>query len=188
MSDLKVLVIVGSTRPSNVGQYVGEWYMSKVKDVEGMDFDLVQVGDLDLPFMDEPNFPQQQQYVHEHTKKWSEKVAGYDAYVWVVGEYNHGVQAPLKNALDYLFHEWVKKPVAFVGYGNAGGSRAVEHMRQTAGELDMHDVRLGIHIREPWSFYKDGKYNEDLVTNKVEDQVEQLRWWATTLKEAREKS
>jgi NAD(P)H-dependent FMN reductase len=38
--------------------------------------------------------------------------------------------ALLKNALDHAFPEFNRKPVAFVGYGNVGGARAIEQFRE----------------------------------------------------------
>ena len=52
-----------------------------------------------------------------HTKAWSARVDAADAFVFVTPEYNYGVPAALKNAIDYLNTEWAYKPVGFVSYG-----------------------------------------------------------------------
>jgi len=127
VSNLKIAVIVGSIRPGSVGGKVAQWYINQAKDVEGIDLDIIDLNDENLPFLDEPMPPAMNQYTHEHTKKWSAKIAGYDGYVWVSAEYNHSIPAALKNAIDYLFHEWVNKPVTLVSYGSMGGVRAAEH-------------------------------------------------------------
>lgn len=188
MSDLKIAVIVGSTRPGSVGGKVAEWYVDQAKSVEGITLDTIDLNEEKLPFLDEPMPPQMGQYTHAHTKKWSEKIAGYDAYVWVSAEYNHSIPAALKNAVDYLFHEWVNKPVALVSYGTMGGVRAAEHLRQVAGELQMADIRLPIMIRNPWAMFdEEGNMNPELVSGNVPEQLEQLKWWGDALKVARNK-
>jgi NAD(P)H-dependent FMN reductase len=62
----------------------------------------------------------------------------------------------LKNALDHLYREWRDKPVAFVGYGLDGGTRAVEHLRAIAAELGMAAVgpQVAISLRAD---YADGR-------------------------------
>jgi NAD(P)H-dependent FMN reductase len=186
--NLKIAVIVGSTRPGSVGGKVGQWYMEKAKSVEGMDLDLIDLNEEKLPFLDEPMPPAMGQYSHEHTKKWSEKIAGYDGYVWISAEYNHSIPAALKNAIDFLFNEWANKPVALVSYGSMGGVRAAEHLRQVAGELQMADIRLPIMIRNPWAMFDaEGNMNPELVSGDVPEQLEQLKWWGEALKAAREK-
>jgi NAD(P)H-dependent FMN reductase len=189
MNKLKIGLIVGSTRPGSVGGRVGEWYASQAKDVEGIELDVIDLNNEKLPFLDEPMPPSMGQYTHEHTKKWSEKIASYDAYVWVTAEYNHSIPAALKNAIDYLFHEWANKPVALVSYGSMGGVRAAEHLRQVAGELQMADIRLPIMIRNPWAMLdENGDINPELVFGDVPEQLEQLKWWGEALKVARNKN
>jgi NAD(P)H-dependent FMN reductase len=63
-------------------------------------------------------------YTKEHTKAWSEKVTSFDGFIFVTPEYNHGVPAALKNALDFLYVEWNNKVAGFIGYGNTGGARS----------------------------------------------------------------
>jgi NAD(P)H-dependent FMN reductase len=56
----------------------------------------------------------------------------------VTPEYNHGISAPLKNAIDYLHAEWQHKPVGFVSYGGvAAGTRAVQQTKQVVAALRM---------------------------------------------------
>jgi NAD(P)H-dependent FMN reductase len=88
--------------------------------------------------MDEPNHPRLAQYTHQHTKDWSAAVQAADAFVFVTPEYNYGLTAPLKNAIDFLHSEWQYKPVGFVSYGGvAGGTRAVQMLKQVVTTLKM---------------------------------------------------
>jgi NAD(P)H-dependent FMN reductase len=109
--------------------------------------ELVDLRQLALPLMDEANHPRQQLYTQQHTKDWSARVAAADAFVFVTPEYNHGLSAPLKNALDYLHAEWLYKPVGFVSYGGAaGGTRAVQMLKQVVLALRMVPSYEGVAI------------------------------------------
>jgi NAD(P)H-dependent FMN reductase len=183
---LKIAVIAGSTRPGSHADVVADWYVEKAKAVEGIEFDIIKLTDVDLPFLNEPVPPATQQYQHDHTKAWSKKIDGYDGYVWISAEYNHSVPAALKNAIDYLYNEWARKPVALVSYGSMGGVRAAEHLRQIAAELQMASIRQTVMIMQPWAMLDDnGKLIEDLVHGDPQAQAEDLKWWAKALKNAK---
>lgn len=85
-------------------------------------------------------------YQHEHTRKWSDTIAAAAGYVLVTPEYNHGYPASLKNALDFLYHEWSGKPVGFVGYGWGGGRMAVDQLHQVVEELHMQALPRALLI------------------------------------------
>jgi NAD(P)H-dependent FMN reductase len=120
---------------------------------------LVDLAEWNLPFMNEPRHPRLRQYTQQHTWRWSALIENADAYVWVMPEYNHGYTAPLKNAIDYLVHEWAWKPVGFVSYGGmAGGTRAVQLLKPILSDLKM--VPMGESVAIPWvsQSVKDGQF------------------------------
>jgi NAD(P)H-dependent FMN reductase len=138
---LKFAVIIGSTRPGRVGEAVGRWVYELAQKRSDAGFELVDVKDFDLPLLDEPVPPSQGKYSKEHTKNWAAKVASFDGYVFVTPEYNHGISGALKNAIDFLYAEWNNKAAGFVGYGSAGGARAVEDLRLVMAEVQVATVR-----------------------------------------------
>lgn len=137
---VKVAVIVGSTRPGRKALDVARWVMEAATKRSDA-FELVDIQDFNLPLLDEPVPPSMGQYSKPHTIAWAEKIAGYDGFVFVTPEYNHGTSGALKNAIDFLYKEWNNKAAGFVGYGSAGGVRAVESLRLVMGELMVADVR-----------------------------------------------
>lgn len=180
----KIQIIIGSTRTGRVGRQVGEWIYDVAKQRPDLEFELVDLADWPLPFLDEPMPPSMgQPYTQEHTKKWSAKVLEADGYIFVTPEYNHGYSAVLKNALDYLNKEWNHKPVAFVSYGSAGGARAVEQLRQVVAELRMTQIRDQVMIRFTRENYKDGKFTDlpDYV-DSTKPMLDQLAFWTEALK------
>ncbi|MGQ4267395.1 NADPH-dependent FMN reductase [Nocardiopsis changdeensis] len=134
----RLMVLSASTRPTSPGPSIASWVTGRaVREGVFTPF-TVDLAELALPFLDEPGSPSQDAPVHPHTRAWSATVASADAFVFVVNEYNHSYTAPLKNAVDFLFHEWRRKPVGFVGYGmSSRGMRAVEAFQPVAAALGM---------------------------------------------------
>jgi NAD(P)H-dependent FMN reductase len=143
----RLLIIIASTRPGRVGGSVGDWFIELARGRADFDIDVADLAELGLPFLDEPAHPSERRYTHEHTRRWSSRVDDSDAFIFVMPEYNFGFNAPLKNALDYLYWEWQDKPVGFVSYGGiAGGTRAVQMIKQVVTTLKMVPVKEGVII------------------------------------------
>lgn len=134
----KLSVVIASTRPGRAGVPIAEWFAARARAHKAFDVELIDLAEVDLPFMDEPHHPLLRRYEHDHTKAWSARVDAADAFVFVTPEYNYGFTAPLKNAIDYLHAEWQYKPVGFVSYGGvAAGTRAVQMLKQVVTTLKM---------------------------------------------------
>ena len=143
----RLQIIIASTRPGRIGLPVGRWFEERATEHGRFDVEVVDLAEVRLPFLDEPTHPRLRQYQHQHTRDWSARVAGADAFAFVTPEYNHGFNAPLKNAIDYLHFEWQYKPVAFVSYGGvAAGTRAVEMLKQVVTALKMVPVVEAVSI------------------------------------------
>src|SRR5579864_2367125 len=143
---LKIGIIVGSTRPGRKAGAVAKWAHDILKGRKDAEFEMVDIEDYKLPLLDEPVPPSMHKYSKAHTMAWSEKIASLDAYIFVTPEYNHGTSAALKNAIDFLYHEWNNKAAGFVGYGGTGGVRAVENLRLVMGEIKIADVRAQVAL------------------------------------------
>lgn len=142
---LKIAIVTDSTRPGRNNQAVANWVYRVAKERNDADFEFVDIANYNLPLLDEPIPPLFAQYSHEHTKVWSDKIASFDASVFVTPEYNHSTSGALKNAIDYLFREWQNKAAGLVSYaGHAGGARAVEHLRLIMAEVMVVTVRAQV--------------------------------------------
>jgi NAD(P)H-dependent FMN reductase len=185
---LKLAIIIGSTRPNRVGESVGKWVQQLAQKRSDAEFELVDIKEFNLPLLDEPVPPSMGQYSKEHTKKWAAKIGSFDGYVFVTPEYNHGISGALKNAIDFLFAEWNNKAAGFVGYGSAGGARAVEHLRLVMAEVQVATVRnqvmLSLHDDfENYTVFKPREFHEKSL-GQVLDQVIA---WGGALRALREK-
>lgn len=142
----KIGIIIGSTRPGRNGEAVARWVHQVAAQRADAHFELVDLLDYQLPHLDEAMPPSLGQYSRPHTRAWADKIASFDGFVMVTPEYNHSTSGALKNAIDFLYNEWNNKAVGFVSYGSVGGTRAVEHLRLIAGELQMADVRAQVAL------------------------------------------
>jgi NAD(P)H-dependent FMN reductase len=143
----RLLIVISSTRPGRIADAVAAWFEDRVRLHRGFELEVADLAALDLPMLDEPNHPRLAQYTQDHTRAWSAIVERADAVALVCAEYNYGYTAPLKNAIDYLHHEWRRKPVGFVSYGGvAAGTRAVQQLKQVVTALGMVPTVAAVNI------------------------------------------
>ena len=186
---LKVGVIVGSTRPNRNGRAVAEWVLDEAQAHGGAEFELVDIADFDLPLLDEALPPSSGQYSKEHTKRWAQKIAALDAFVFVTPEYNHSTSGALKNAIDFVYGEWNNKAAAFVSYGSAGGTRAVEHLRGIMAELQIADVRGQVALSLFDDFENFSEFTpRDIHGTSLAAMLDQLIAWGGALKQLRSRA
>jgi len=187
MNDLHVGVIIGSTRPGRRADTVARWVLEQSARHTGLRCEPVDLADHDLPLLDEPVPAIAGDYRHPHTRRWAETVAGFDAFVFVVPEYNRSIPAALKNAIDYLYAEWADKAAGIVGYGaTAGGSRAVEHLRHVLAEVHVADVRTPVLLGVYDDFDADGRPAPRPHTAEAVDMMfGELLAWGRALKSVR---
>ena len=180
MSDPIVQILVGSTRPGRVGSSVAEWLADAARAHGGMQVEVVELADVDLPLFDEPQHPRLGQYAHEHTRRWSEIVDRADAFVFVVPEYNHGMNAATKNAIDFLNREWRYKPAGICSYGGvSAGSRAAEQLIPVLTVLKVVPLAEAVNIPFVRQFVDDDgriEPNEIMVNASDAMFTELLRW------------
>lgn len=187
----KLQIFIASTRPGRVGLPVAEWFAERARRHGFFEVELVDLARVNLPFMDEPNHPMLRRYTHEHTRRWSASVDSADAFVFVTPEYNHSFNAPLKNAIDYLHHEWRYKPVGLVSYGGvAAGTRAVQMITPVLTALMMVPLTEAVHIPFVSQFLsEDGQIHANEVMEQAADaMLTQLGRWSEALEPQRARS
>jgi NAD(P)H-dependent FMN reductase len=182
---IRVGIILGSTRPGRRGEAVARWVYDVAGKRDDAEYELVDLADYPLPHLDEPVPAVMGNYAHPHTREWSEKIASFDAFVFVTPEYNHSTSGALKNAIDFLYGEWNNKAAGFVSYGGgASGTRAVEHLRLIMGELRVADVRSQVGISlltdfENFTTFLPKEHHEVALTSVLDDVVAWGRALAT---------
>jgi NAD(P)H-dependent FMN reductase len=126
---------------------VGQWLVGRARASGDWEVDVADLAEIALPFLDEPEHPRLRRYTKPHTLAWSARVDAADAVVFVIPEYNHGINAATKNAIDFLNQEWALKPVGTVSYGGvSAGTRAAEMLNQVVTTLRMVPVQPAVNI------------------------------------------
>lgn len=191
-SPLRIGIVLSSTRTGRFADKPAAWLMALAKkreEKEDVAFELVDLRDYPMPFFDEPKSPLREASSKPEVIEWSKKVAALDAFVFITSEYNHGITAVLKNAIDSIYPEWAKKPATFVGYGNAGGARAIEQLRLNLVEVQVAPLRHAVHIDRSQfvDMLMHGKSFADFpqLDTMAETMLDDVIWWGKALKTAR---
>lgn len=183
---LRIAIILGSTRPGRKTEPVARWVLEHARERGDAEYELVDIAEFDLPLLDEPIPPSQRKYSKDHTKRWSEKIASFDGYVFVTPEYNHSTSGALKNAIDFLYSEWNNKAAGFVSFGSSGGTRAVEHLRLIMGELQVADVRSQVALSLFTDFENFSAFKPQALHEKsLKSMLDQLVAWSGAMKSVR---
>ena len=191
MTKPKIAVILGSTRPTRNGDKPANWILELAKERTDFDVELVDLKDFPLPLFDAPASDMWMPTPNEVAAKWQAKLNEFDGYIIVTAEYNRSIPGALKNAIDWAYTPFIKKAVAYVGYGSVGGARAVEHLRNIMTELQAVSVRHGVHIggsEFAAAFMGQKPWDEVLPTFNpfTKDLFDNLVWWTNATKAARD--
>jgi NAD(P)H-dependent FMN reductase len=173
-------IIIGSTRPGRVGPSVASCINDRAIKHGGFEVELVDLAEVNLPMFDEPKHPRFGEYVHQHTKDWSATISRGDAYIFVIPEYNYGFNAAIKNAIDYLNHEWLYKPLGFVTYGGvAAGTRAMQMLKQVVSALKMVPMTEAVNIPFVQQFLDSDRVLQpnDVMENAATAMLDELARW-----------
>ena len=191
MAKLKIAIVIGTTRAARFGHKPAQWVRDIAAQRDDIETEIVDLRDFPMPFFDEVASNAWVPSQNPVAQRWQKKVAEFDGYIFVTAEYNHSMPAALKNAFDYASPEWSKKAAGLVGYGAVGGSRAIEHLRLVAAELQLATVRTGVYIQgaDFVAVWKEGKELKDItyLQTGVKDMLDQLVWWTKALKTARDR-
>jgi NAD(P)H-dependent FMN reductase len=180
----KIAIIIGSTRPGRNGEAVARWVYENAAKRSGVEYELVDLKDWDLPHLDEA-MPAMGQYAGEHTKAWAAKIAEFDGFVFVTPEYNHSTSGALKNAIDYVGAEWYNKAAGFVSYGVFGGARAVEHLRLVLSQLQVATVSAHVGLSLAHDFENWQLKPTEQQTAALTPLFDQVEAWSAALETVR---
>ncbi|KIW88933.1 uncharacterized protein Z519_10417 [Cladophialophora bantiana CBS 173.52] len=160
----KIGLVICSQRQPRIGNQIGTFIFNNLKQYQQStqhtspnslpyELSLIDLTDHPLPFFNEPGIPQlitdPLDYTHEHTRAWSKVITSHGAFIFVTPQYNWGYPANLKNAIDYLFNEWVGKPAMVVSYGGHGGGQSAGQLKQVLGAVRMKVVQKSVGLTFP---------------------------------------
>ena len=185
----KLKIINSSVREGRKGPLVTEWISNVAKQNGNFDVEVLDLAVINLPMMNEPNHPNLKKYQHDYTKQWSTKIDEADAFIFVTAEYDFNYPAPLRNAIEYLFHEWTYKPAGIVSYGGvSGGTRAANSLK--SGLASMKVVALFEMVNFPFftkNITDEGEFEVNEISEKAAaNMLKELLLWTKGLKAIRE--
>jgi len=187
MYNLKI--ITSTVRPGRKGPLVAGWITEIARKHEEFNVELLDLGDIKLPLMDEANHPTMQKYEHEHTKKWSASIDEADAFIFVTAEYDFNYPAPLRNALEYLFHEWGYKAAGIVSYGGiSAGTRAANSLKADLSTFKIVPIYEAVNFPLFTQYINDeGEFvPAESAYKSAENMIKELLRWTKGLKVIKE--
>jgi NAD(P)H-dependent FMN reductase len=183
----RLALILGSTRPGRAGLAIARWFEERARAHGRFEVDFVDLAEVALPFVDEPEHPRFGRYQHEHTWAWSRRISAADAFVLVTPEYNHGAPPALVNAIDYLVKEWAYKPAALVSYGGvSGGTRAAQILKLMLMGLRVPVISEAVVLPFVPQHLQDGRFHAPEASEKaVPPLLDELLRWTEALRPLR---
>jgi NAD(P)H-dependent FMN reductase len=184
---LQILVLYGSYRSDRKGIRLAQRICEDVRS-RGDTAELIDAKAVGLPIMDRMYKEYAPAEAPAQMEVLATKIRQADAFVFVVGEYNWGVQPGLKNLTDHFLEEWFWRPAAIASYsaGRTAGVRAALAWRSAISEMGIVVVSstlavgpiekaLDVHGQPT------GEYGRSL-TLALPQFLEDLSWWAEAAK------
>ena len=189
MAKPRIGIIVSSVRRERFADQALDWLMPIAARRRDMECELLDLRQIGLPLFDEAKPSAGKPAGNPIGNRWRGTLAALDGFVFLVAEYNRGPTAALKNAIDWAFPEWQRKPGACIGYGSTGAARAIEQLRSYMIEVQMVPVRQAVYIggAEMMSIWEEGGRIGDFphFAEEADTVFDNLEWWATLLRAAR---
>ena len=187
---MNIAVIIGTTRAGRVTPRLAKWVMKRA-DEFGIDANLklIDLKDYDIPLLEEaPWHPDR--VLNEGTKKWLDELEQADGYIIVTAEYNHGIPAVLKNALDHTSGQMIRKPAVVVSHGVNNGARANELVRIVLNSnIGVVPVPAGTtffgNVHEVLNDDGSVLENNELNDTKLKAALDNLMWYTNALLQAK---
>lgn len=178
---LYIPIILGTAREGRQSENAANFVLSEVQKLQNVEAELIDVRDYRIEATDNTGNP-------EPAKRWAEKATRADAFIIVSPEYNHGYPGELKMMLDMLYGEYARKPVAVCGVsaGGLGGARMVELLRPVLVEFHMVPIREAVYFSEIGRLFdEDGAITDPSYSERVQNMLNELTWYASALKDAK---
>jgi NAD(P)H-dependent FMN reductase len=134
----KILVLYGSYRADRLGIRLADFIVARLR-ARGAAAELIDAKAVGLPMLDRMYKEYPRGSAPPAMEALAAKIIAADAFVFVTGEYNWGLQPGLKNLTDHFLEEWFWRPAAIASYsaGRLGGARSGAAWHGTLSEMGM---------------------------------------------------
>jgi len=122
---IRVLVLYGSYRSNRMGIRLANYVVAGLQ-ARGNDVEFIDARAIGLPILDRMYKEYAPGSAPEALESLASKIRAADAFVFITGEYNWGMQPGLKNLTDHFLEEWFWRPAAIASYsaGRIAGARS----------------------------------------------------------------
>jgi NAD(P)H-dependent FMN reductase len=136
--DDRILVLYGSYRTNRKGIRLADFVVASLQ-ARGESPELIDAKIVGLPMLDRMYKEHSTGEAPAAMEALAKKIRTADAFIFVVGEYNWGMQPGLKNLTDHFLEEWFWRPAAIVSYsaGRLSGARSNFLWHGTLSEMGM---------------------------------------------------
>jgi NAD(P)H-dependent FMN reductase len=143
----KILVFYGSYRSDRAGIRLANYIVSGLCS-RGDDAELIDAKVIGLPILDRMYKEFAPGAAPSAMEALATKIKAADAFVFVTGEYNWGMQPGLKNLTDHFLEEWFWRPAAIASYsaGKLSGARASVMWHGTLSEMGMVVISSALSV------------------------------------------
>ena len=178
----KILVLYGSYRSDRKGIRLANFLVEELRKA-GNDAELIDAKAVGLPILDRMYKEYPKGEAPANLEVLADKIKAADAFMFVVGEYNWGVQPGLKNLTDHFLEEWFWRPAAIASYsaGRLAGVRAAMAWRNTLSEMGMVVVSSSLAVPQISTAFDDAA---ELVADpggsigrSTNQMIGDLIWW-----------
>lgn len=180
---------MSTTRQNRFADKPTQWIVDRLARRAEIAAEVIDLRDYPMPFFDEATSPAYAPPDNPVARRWASKVDEMDSFIFVTAEYNRSIPGALKNALDYAYREFNRKPAAFVGYGGVGAARAIEQLRLICIELQLAPLRTAVHVgMEQYLAIANGEKQVgdfDYLNSTAATMIDDIVWWTDALSAAR---
>lgn len=184
---LRCVVVYGSVRERRQGIRAARFIVRQLE-ARGHHVDLIDPLEVQLPLLEKTYAAYDEGEAPDELERLAGLYRAADAFVFVSGEYNHGLPPALKNLIDYFLHEYFWRPAGIVTYsaGSFGGVRAGIHLRNVLGEVGLATIPSMLPVpRVSDAFEMDGTSSDERYHKRADRFLGELCWYARALKAAR---
>lgn len=188
----RILVFYGSYRANRQGIKYADWLVRALR-ARGCDVELIDAKAVGLPFLDKMYKEYAQGEAPQTLEELAQKIRSADAFLFVAGEYNWGVQPGLKNLTDHFLEEWMWRPAAIASYSSTrfAGARAAFAWHGILSEMGMVVISSTLALGAiTHAFDADGEpagEGGEAVARAFPRFADDLAWWTGAARAQRDR-
>jgi NAD(P)H-dependent FMN reductase len=188
----RVLVFYGSYRSNRMGIRLADYVVAGLK-ARGGDAELIDAKAVGLPMLDRMYKEYPRGEAPAALEELAARIRAADAFVFVTGEYNWGIQPGLKNLTDHFLEEWFWRPAAIASYsaGRFAGARSAVAWHGTLSEMGMVVISSSLAVGPIGeALTADGKpigAGGAALERAFPRFADDLMWWSEAAKAQRER-